>query len=557
MSFANAATPSTSTCSIESFPFDFFAASGTRVAGVLDADGFCVFPDAACSPANPIAGCCRAKESVETTGDKYMFLAFAFILAPSIFISNSGQQDPEARDAQNRKMIPSWVRAMPGRAIAIPVFMMGLYAYIAMLITVPIVMRVSIQQTLNVVNRNAVIAAEAFLVPYNQIFQFIEDIVMVRVNYALALKQKALTNELVHVGLLGSFGTGLIAAILATILGVIPPALAGLTNPGATNDLRTYPGCDLLTDSTAAVLPYWLVEAWAIPGKQMGMVMVGFMMGAMELPTVGWIGAIGISLILIVWFVFVKTASNPLLVLAFAEFSSSWAVPILSVAYLVSPLGADLRANTGVHLQLAKFRGYMTSTLTGSPPSLGPGLVASSAHSATTEQDGALGEADRCPSDVQGEDKRTPANEDTGVDDASDAVSLSNGGGATSPPPPASHLPQATESTQALLLEGFKIMFMDVAVQCCISLGIYLALAKDAAEAYQLTALQSALPTYGMGTLRTPSVPVDACDSLHPALTWAPLMSFFSQRTQLEWEVRTLTCGKILRRDLIVKLQCT
>jgi hypothetical protein len=43
-------------------------------------------------------------------------------------------------------------------------------------------------------------------------------------------------------------------------------------------------------------------------------------------------------------------------------------------------------------------------------------------------------------------------------------------------------------------------MFMDVAVQCCISLGIYLALAKDAAEAYQLTALQSALPTYGMGT---------------------------------------------------------
>jgi hypothetical protein len=528
MSSANGTT-TTNACSIESFPFDFFAANGTRVAGVLDADGFCVFPDAACSPANPIAECCRAKESVETTGDKYMFLAFAFILAPSIFISNSGQ-DPDEREAQNRKMIPAWVRAMPMRAIAIPVFMMGLYAYIAMLITVPIVMRVSIQQTLNVVNRNAVIAAEAFLVPYNQIFQFIEDIVMVRVNYALALKQKALTNELVHVGLLGSFGTGLIAAILATILGVIPPALAGLTNPGAANDLRTYPGCDLLTDSTSAVLPYWLVEAWAIPGRQMGMVMVGFMMGAMELPTVGWIGAIGISMILIVWFVFVKSASNPLLVLAFAEFSSSWAVPILSVAYLVSPLGADLRANTGVHLRLATFRGYATSTLTGMPPSLGPGLAASSGHSAAgAEQDDELGgKADRCPSDKEGEDKRTFANDDPGVEDASDAMALTNGGGATSPPPPASHLPQATESTHALLLEGFKIMFMDVAVQCCISLGIYLALAKGGAEAYQLTALQSALPTYGMGAYQL--VPVDAYDLLHPALTWVPSCRFRSVR---------------------------
>jgi hypothetical protein len=395
---------SNSTCSIEAFPFDFFAANGTHVPGVLDSDGSCVFPDAACSPWDPISQCCRAKEGVETTGSTYMFIAFAFILAPSAFMGVVGHRNPAERDEQNRKMIPAWVRRVPG-PVSVPIFMCGLYAYIAMLITVPIVMRVSIQQTLNVVNRNAVIAAEAFLVPYNQIFQFIEDIVMVRVNYALALKQKALTNELVHVGLLGSFGTGLVAAVLATVLGVIPPALAGLTNPGAANDLQSYPGCDLITDSTSAVLPYWLVEAWAIPGKQMGMVMVGFMMGAMELPTVGWIGAVGISMILIVWFVFVKTASNPLLVLAFAEFSANWAIPILSIAYLVSPLGADLRDNTGVHLQLAKFRGYVTSTLTGSPPSLGPELVAAGSAAGGAAQDSELGDPGGRARDFEGAGK--------------------------------------------------------------------------------------------------------------------------------------------------------
>jgi hypothetical protein len=225
------------------------------------------------------------------------------------------------------------------------------------------------------------------------------------------------------------------------------------------------------------------------------------MMGAMELPTVGWIGAIGISMILIVWFVFVKTASNPLLVLAFAEFSANWAIPILSIAYLVSPLGADLRDNTGVHLKLAKFRGYTTSTLAGSPPSLGPELVASGSAAGGADQDRELGEPGGRTSDFEGADKRTPGDDVPALEDHIDARSASDGdGGALSPPPSATHIPHATETTESLLLEGFKIMFMDVAVQCCISLGIYLALAKDAAEAYQLTALQSALPTYGMGT---------------------------------------------------------
>jgi hypothetical protein len=480
-----------SVCSVESFPFDFFAPNGTRVPGELDPAGFCVFPDAACSPFDPVTTCCQAKSGVETTGDNYMFIAFAFIFAPTFFLRAGDDSDPEAkaaRKARDERMVPSWVKKIPSRLV-VKLFRYGLMAYVTMQVVVPIFMRNSIQDTLSVVNRNTVIAAEAFLVPYNQIFQFIEDIVMVRVNYALAWKKKELTNELVHIGLLGSFLTGVLAAVIATILGVIPSALSGLTNPGAEADAEAYPGCDLIAESTVSALPYWLVEAWAIPGNQMGMVLTGFMLGAMELPTVGWIGAISIAMIPIVWFTSVSGSSNPILVLAFAEFTSNWVLPVLAIAYLVSPLGAELREHTGVVLQISKFREYVALHFASTPRNDEAGTAKDAAISAGEPGTAARKSEDDVLLAEPQVDHASCAVENLGEEPG--AVSEEPGAVSESPPPP--------ETTQALLREGLKIMFMDVAVQVCISLSIYLALSSNAAEAYQLTALQSALPTYGIG----------------------------------------------------------
>jgi hypothetical protein len=501
-------------CSVESFPFNFFAANGTQVPGVLDADGLCIFPDAACAPNDPISSCCQAKDAVDNTGDNYMFIAFIFIFLPITFVkrSRSSNESDEARQAREDRMTPTWVKAVPSHVIQ-NLFKFGLYAYVALQVVVPILMRTSIQQTLSVVNRNTVIAAEAFLVPYNQIFQFIEDIVMVRVNYALASHQKVLTNELVHVGLLGSFATGVIAAILATIVGVIPPALSGLTNPGAEVDQLQYPGCDLIApDSNDVVLPYWLVESWAIPGKQMGMVLTGFMMGAMELSTVGWIGAMSLAMLPIIWFTSSANASNPLLILGLGEFASNWTLPVLAIAYLMCPLGAELRDHTGVNLQLTKVRGYVQAYLRGGSTPVEDNPAATTTNSnnnlegdddaaAPTDEDKEVGGATPTTADGPEEALKQPGGDfpdDEGKEGAAPPDAKSYGAikpvDVTSLPP--------TESTKALLMEGLKIMFMDVAVQCCISLSIYLALAKSASDAYQLTALQSALPTYGIGTLR-------------------------------------------------------
>ena len=64
-----------------------------------------------------------------------------------------------------------------------------------MAVVSPIFMKDSIQRALIVTSRNVLMSSEAFLVPYKEIFQFIEDIVSVRVNYALTRGDKALADQ--------------------------------------------------------------------------------------------------------------------------------------------------------------------------------------------------------------------------------------------------------------------------------------------------------------------------------------------------------------------------
>jgi len=86
-----------------------------------------------------------------------------------------------------------------------------------------------------------------------------------------------------------------------------------------------------------------------------------------------------------------------------------------------------------------------------------------------------------------GEQEQKQAEQEDGDGDSGVAEQQQQQGAA--PPPP--------EDTKTLLIDGLKIMFMDVTIQCCISLSIYLAVTRDGAVGYQLAALQSALPAYG------------------------------------------------------------
>jgi len=371
--------------------------------------------------------------------------------------------------------MPAWIKNS-SKLIRV-LFAMGLPVYLVAQILVPIFMRNSIQVSMSVGSRNSLIAAEAFLVPYSAIFQFIEDIVLVKVNYAIGSGNKVLTNQLVHAGIAGSFGTGLIAAVLATILGVIPPVLHALTNPGLQNDEKLYPGCEFISNSRTGIVPYWLFEAWSMPGDQIGLVMSGFMIGALEVETIGWIGAVSIATIPIIWFSRVMSTMSPLLLLGSAEFTAAWALPVLSIAYIASPLGADLREHTGVHLKAGELYKNVALLLRNSE-----------------DEESLTDGNDTAGSDMH---RRRLNESEVGIGNyqaTRDGLEEANGS-------QSHHLELASpqkETTKTLLAEGIKIMVMDVAIQACISLSIYLALSKDAAVGYQLTALQAALPTYGI-----------------------------------------------------------
>jgi len=58
---------------------------------------------------------------------------------------------------------------------------------------------------------------------------------------------------------------------------------------------------------------------------------------------------------------------------------------------------------------------------------------------------------------------------------------------------------EQSEDTGGVLQQGLKIMCIDITIQSCLTCSTYLALNADSAVAYQLTALQSELPQYGLG----------------------------------------------------------
>lgn len=482
----NIPNSSSSPCTIGQFPFDFLGSDRNPVDGVLNAQGQCIFPAAQCDLESSVDACCKAKPEAAATGSNYMFFGFLVTFIPYMYLrherskrraaaaeaasgkkedNKTAAKDGEEKEEDKNMDVPSWVKRLPCSGFLVPLFTMGLWIQITMQILIPILMRNSLQAKLDVSSRNALIAAEAFLIPYREILQFIEDIVLVRVNYALARGDKDLTNRLVHAGMVGSFGTGVVAAVIATILGVIPAALEAVTNPGVERDMELYPGCDLIGDNDN-VLPYWLMEVFAIPGEQLGKVMSGFMLGAMELAIYGWIGAISLAMIPTLWYSFndVVDHKTRLLLLSSAEFTAAWMLPLLSILYIVSPLGANLRENTGVNLRVG--------TLFTSFKSLFGGMETPADDS---KKDGG---SDMASPHKAAAEEHTPDESHTKENAA-----------------PAGPSP---ESTKTLLVEGLKIMVMDVVIQCCTSISIYLALSKDASVAYQLTALQSALPTYGI-----------------------------------------------------------
>lgn len=477
-------------CSNKTFPFIYQDINGNEVSGVQDQSGQCIFPSSACSSVaesgSGKTNCCRP--APYTTGYYYMFIAFALIMLPQFvfiphFFHDIYKRHPEKLEGFKFDNAPPWLRSK----LLAHIWNKGIWVGTTAFVVIPIFMKQSIQEQLTVSSRNVLQSAEAFLVPYKEIFQFVEDIVSIKINYALSSRNKSLANTLVHLGLAASLISGLGASAVAAILGVFPRVLQALTNPGLHNDLTLYPDCNIVEasqDSDDLIRPYWQIEVWKFLGTQVVSVLAGFMFGALEYDAYGWIMALGLGTLPLIWFTGLDNPIEPLILLAWGEFSVSYVTLALTILYLTSPLGSSIRDKTGVTLSLRKlmssfgalFRAGFSEDVDESSDDIDAPLIQSD----TAEDDSPLVIAD----DGEGDYGSMASASGHGPGDSSAPIGIEGDG--------------ERSTTRELVVQGLSIMFLDVTVQLAKSLAVYLALLTDGATAYQLTALDSNLPTYGL-----------------------------------------------------------
>jgi len=180
-----------------------------------------------------------------------------------------------------------------------------MYSGIFSLAALNVMIATSSQAKLTVPQRNSMIAADAFLTPVKEIFQFLEDTVTVKITYAMAQNDSEAVNAVLIVGVVGGAIMGAIAALGTTALAYWPAAIAVLLAPGADRHQTDFPGCGLVPSAETMVLEarsYWVLRSWTWPFAFIALVLTGLILGSKEL------GLWGVALIAsqatlgVIWF---------------------------------------------------------------------------------------------------------------------------------------------------------------------------------------------------------------------------------------------------------------
>lgn len=293
----------TSICDAGTFPFYYYDADHNYVNGTFDNNGECIFPDANCGPNLLTKDCCDANKS--ETSYPQIFLALAILsFIPFVYMKCSkSAEELEEFEKEKQTNKPKFLAKM-GR-LEYPLtklFNLGLTVFIAAAIALEIMLNRSYQANMAVNERNALMSVLVFMSPFDEIFQFIEDIVMVKMMYALGRGDKRMTNKLVHTGIVGSILAGIIAGIIGTIIIFIQPARDFFASPGLENSILLYPDCEFIGNfDSYNILPLWLLKSWRLLFAQIGMVLTGLFLGAREYNVYAWIVSCALAIQGIIW----------------------------------------------------------------------------------------------------------------------------------------------------------------------------------------------------------------------------------------------------------------
>jgi len=422
-------------------PYKYYDVNGSLIDKGALVNGTCIFPEANC---NDTLKCCESQHWVSTGQDNatsyanYICIGLycGFMLLTHIL--------GRGRSSDTDDEISSPFKIRKGNLVYNLFGLFGYLASLGMLIEIPIIMKKSIQQNLYPFERTAVLAADAFLTPFEEIFQFLEDTMTVRINFAIASKQYQELNILMNWGVAGGLITGTIASLIASSLaGINKNVFVKLINPGLENDLIQYPNCGLLPSidqMTSVTEPYWYFKCWTWPFIFIGLVLNGFFLGSGNWALYGWPSAFGGAALLWVWLANYNSVGNRLELLGLAYFAST----IVSISWVAVYLLLDrpLRRKFGLHFLCCPKVSELKKVDDREQPLLG--FV---------------------------EESRTDRQQ-----------SIKN----------------AKNMGWELIIEGLKAMSVDVTLQLSITIGIYVAAYHGVSCAYQLSALQSALPAFGV-----------------------------------------------------------
>ena len=210
-------------------PFVYHLPNGSRIEdAILAADNItCIYPQANCSLAN--SDCCKINPAVDNQASSLIAnIAPAAVCYTVILIFHAIRRRSKrsmekaltlhaqvVEDAKQRGEPPPPMPAeleaevkrdqqQQERSECTPAKIFEQLGYMGSLgvaIAVPIIMLPSIQKSLDPTHRTAVLAANAFLVPMEDVFCFLEDTMTVRINFAMGAGDRRLVNSLVHVSL--------------------------------------------------------------------------------------------------------------------------------------------------------------------------------------------------------------------------------------------------------------------------------------------------------------------------------------------------------------------
>jgi len=277
------------------------------------ATGACFFPDANCESGFVKSGdtisCCGTSNYVQSGHDHSSSIAtnaqivvFGLtIFAVTKWLSGAGPAPPPSSG------VPDLVNRI------------SIYVSIGFGVFVTIFMAKTTQANLSVSDRNAMLAATAFLTPIQDIFQFIEDVAVVKVSFAVGSGNPRAVRKVMFICIVGGIACGVGGAILMTGVAFWPAAISTVATPGSSNNLELYPGCSLLPDPSEIVMgvkPLWLLSCWSWVFTFCGTGLSGLVMASREFLFFGLATMLSQGAVYCIWVFGPKPQSLTLLGLA-------------------------------------------------------------------------------------------------------------------------------------------------------------------------------------------------------------------------------------------------